>query len=534
MPGYRKKLIEVALPLEAINKASAREKSIRHGHPSTLHLWWARRPLAACRAVIFTSLIDDPGEENVPQELLRLIDQLPAPHPLPPDWGDQPPADQRRERLFEFIARLVTWESTTDEEVIGTARELILAATEGNPPPILDPFCGGGSIPLEAQRLGLETYASDLNPVAVLITKALVEIPPKFAGMPPVNPVDRAGGTGGEAEWKGAAGLAADVRYYGNWMREEAWKRIGHLYPKGPNGETVIAWLWARTVKCPNPACSEATPLARSFQLSSKQNNQAWISATADADAGAVSFDIATRSPSLDGTVGRQGARCLFCDSEIPLSHIRAEGQRIGLGSQLTAVVEKGARRRIYRPPTQRDENAATVPIPDAVPISSLPDKALGFRVQNYGMTKWSSLFRARPLTALGEFSNLLSEARQQVYEQAIGTSVNAATYADAVCTYLAFGLSKLANRSSVLSFWNKGRENVEQVFARQALAMVWDSAEANPFSGSTGSWDSGIDNIARVVERANFAGGGGGGGGGRYIKRRRLTRFRRDLRAAS
>ena len=250
MPSYRRKLIETAIPLDAINRESAREKSIRHGHPSTLHLWWARRPLAACRAVIFCSLIDDPGEEGAPVELLAQIDALPAPNPLPADWGALDEAEQRRRRLFRFIETLVKWESTTDEQVIGTVRELILAATEGNPPPLLDPFCGGGSIPLEAQRLGLEAYGSDLNPVAVLITKALIELPPKFAGMPPVNP-DARGELGADADWQGAAGLAADVRWYGEWMREQAWKRIGHLYPKGPNGETVIAWIWARTVQCP-------------------------------------------------------------------------------------------------------------------------------------------------------------------------------------------------------------------------------------------------------------------------------------------
>jgi putative DNA methylase len=209
---YRKKMIEVSIPLDVINRESAREKSIRHGHPSTLHLWWARRPLASCRAVLFCSLIDDPGEEGVPLALLERIDALPRPELPEDEWGALDPAEQRRQRLFRFIGELVKWESTTNEAVIGTARELILAATDGNPPPVLDPFCGGGSIPLEAQRLGLKAYASDLNPVAVLITKALVEIPPKFAGKPPVNPDARKGGTGGSAQWRGATGLAADVR----------------------------------------------------------------------------------------------------------------------------------------------------------------------------------------------------------------------------------------------------------------------------------------------------------------------------------
>jgi len=265
--AYRKKLIEVALPLDAINRESAREKSIRHGHPSTLHLWWARRPLASCRAVIFASLVDDPDEPNAPKKYLEALDKL-----------ERRPngSDDRRDKLFWFIERLVKWESTADEALIGKARELINLACEGNPPPLLDPFCGGGSIPLEGQRLGLKVYASDLNPVAVLIKKALIEIPPEFAGQPPVNPEDRAK-MGSGTVWKGAAGLAADVRYYGRWMRDRAWERIGHLYPKGPNGETIIAWLWARTVKCPNPACGAEMPVVRSFWLSTKKGKQAWV-----------------------------------------------------------------------------------------------------------------------------------------------------------------------------------------------------------------------------------------------------------------
>jgi putative DNA methylase len=233
---YRKKLIEVALPLDAINKASAREKSIRHGHPSTLHLWWARRPLAACRAVLFASLVDDPSEH--PEEF--------------PTEQDQ---EQERERLFKLIEQLVQWENSNNEDVLQKARAEILKSTGGNPPPVLDPFAGGGSIPLEAQRLGLEAHASDLNPVAVLINKALIEIPPKFAGRPPVNPEARRSLMGGD--WSGARGLADDIRYYGKWMRDEAYKRIGHLYPKvtlpkehGGGEATVIAWLWTRTITC--------------------------------------------------------------------------------------------------------------------------------------------------------------------------------------------------------------------------------------------------------------------------------------------
>src|SRR5437667_3454256 len=210
MPEYRKKLIEVALPLEAINKEAARERLIRHGHPSTLHLWWARRPLAACRAVLFASLVDDPSS-------------------LPEEFPTEEAQDKERQRLFRIIEALVKWENSNNETVLNAAREEILKSTNGHPPPVLDPFCGGGSIPLEAQRLGLEAHASDLNPVAVLITKALIEIPPKFAGRPPINPEARTQLAHG-ATWERAQGLADDVRYYGKWMRDEAFARIGHLY----------------------------------------------------------------------------------------------------------------------------------------------------------------------------------------------------------------------------------------------------------------------------------------------------------------
>jgi putative DNA methylase len=317
---HRKKLIEVALPLEAINVASAREKSIRHGHPSTLHLWWARRPLAACRAVIFTSLVDDPDDPHAPPDFVTACKELPK--------GKNAAAeDTPRQRLFDFIERLVTWEATTDEKILNTARELIRLSTDGNPPPLLDPFAGGGSIPLEAQRLGLEAHASDLNPVAVMINKALIEIPPKFANQPPVNPRDRQK-MGSGSGWKAAAGLAADVRYYGEWMRERAWEQIGHLYPE-MNGEMVIAWLWARTVKCPNPACGGQMPLIKDFWLSKKKGKKAWLNPHIDKQRKTVTFTISrgTGQPSKASKIGRGAKfRCLICDEVAPEQYIKDEG----------------------------------------------------------------------------------------------------------------------------------------------------------------------------------------------------------------
>src|SRR2546421_1561462 len=280
---YRKKLIEVALPLVKINEASAREKSIRHGHPSTLHLWWARRPLAACRAVLFASLVDDPSEH-------------------PEEFPTEQAQEQERNRLFKLIEALVQWENSNNKEVLAKVHAEIFKSTGGNPPPVLDPFAGGGSIPLEAQRLGLETHASDLNPVAVLINKALIEIPPKFANCPPVNPDAKKSLMAGD--WHGAKGLAEDIRYYGKWMRDEAEKRIGHLYPKvalpkeyGGGEATVIAWLWARTVKCPNPACGAQMPLVRSFYLSQKKGKKAWIQPIVNRETGAIHFEVMTGEP---------------------------------------------------------------------------------------------------------------------------------------------------------------------------------------------------------------------------------------------
>ena len=343
---YRKRLIEVALPLEAINVASAREKSIRHGHPSTLHLWWARRPLAACRAVIFTSLVDDPDDPEAPAAFIEACRRLPR--------GKNAAAnDTPRQRLFDFIERLVTWEATTDEEILGTARELIRLCTDGHPPPLLDPFAGGGSIPLEAQRLGLEAHASDLNPVAVLINKALIEIPPRFADRSPVNPRDREG-TGQGGTWKGAAGLAADVRYYGEWMRDRAWERIGHLYPTC-NGETVIAWLWARTVQSANPAVTAHVPLIKSYAIGGKRDEIVWIEPDVDLDRQRIGFKIRKdRKADVDktyiaqGSIGRSGARCLLTGVPIPFEHIRAEGLAGRLGSQMIAIVTEGMHGRDY------------------------------------------------------------------------------------------------------------------------------------------------------------------------------------------
>lgn len=516
----RKKLIEVALPLEAINRESAREKSIRHGHPSTLHLWWARRPLAACRAVLFAQMVDDPASR-------------------PDLFPTKEAQDNERQRLFSLIEELVKWENINDEVLLQTVRDEIKIYADGELPPVLDPFCGGGSIPLEAQRLGLEAHGGDLNPVAVLITKALIEIPPKFSGMKPVRPAQ------GQQEfmvdsWQGAKGLAEDVRYYGQWMRKKAEARIGHLYPKVKVTEdmarnrkelkplvgqelTVIAWLWARTVASPNPACNGAhIPLVRSFALSTKKNNQAWVEPIISEDKQSYHFEVKTGNGKPQaGTVNRRGGTCLLSGVPMPFDYIRAEGQASRMGARLMAIVAEGPSGRVYLPPIEQHEDTANVELPANIPTSSLPEKALGFRVQQYGMTRHSDLFTPRQLTALTTFSDLVQEVREEVLKDALAAGLaedgkglaeggrGAAAYADAVATYLAFAVDRIADRNSSICSWDTSRDNTRNTFARQAIPMVWDYAESNPFSNSTGNFLGAIDWICGVVANSPKAGFG-------------------------
>jgi putative DNA methylase len=490
---YHKKLIEVALPLEAINRESAREKSIRHGHPSTLHLWWARRPLAACRAVLFAQLVDDPSAH-------------------PDKFPTEDDQKRERERLFKIIEELVKWENTNNQKVLEAARAEILKSTDGNPPPVLDPFCGGGSIPLEVQRLGLKAYASDLNPVAVLITKALIEIPPKFANKPPVHP-------GGQtsSHWHGAKGLAEDVRYYGKWMRDEAEKKIGHLYPKvtlpkehGGGEAIVIAWLWARIVKCPNPACGAQMPLARSFTLSTKKGKQAWVEPVVTGNQ--YHFEVHTgQGKPREGTVNRTGARCLCCNTPVPLNHIRAEGKASRMGQRLMAIVAEGTRGRVYLAPDEEHVKIAKSAEPKWKPEGELQGKCR-VSVPLYGMNTFADLFTTRQLVALTNFSDLVLEARERVFENAIkagmpddGKGINdggtgATAYADGLATYLAFAVDRSANYWSSFTPWGGGF--IVQTFGRQAIPMVWDFAEANPFSTATGNWNGAIDWIIRCLEK--------------------------------
>lgn len=488
---YRKKLIEVALPLEAINAESAREKSIRHGHPSTLHLWWARRPLAACRAVLFAQLVDDPSSH-------------------PEEFPTEEAQDKERQRLFRIIEDLVKWENINNEHVLRAAQVEIRRSTGGSPPPVLDPFCGGGSIPLEALRLGLKAYASDLNPVAVLINKSLLEIPPKYAGRPPVHPEKDKKLL--ESEWVGARGLAEDVRFYGKWVGEEAECRIGALYPtvrlteqQGGGEAKVIAWIWARTVLCPNPACEARSPISKTFQLSAKPGNQAYVEPVINREEKAVRFVVHYGTgQTTSGNVDRTGARCLICNSPVPLSHIRQEAEEGRLGQQLLAIVAEGRNRRVYLNGDATHIKAASVKelgFDVWEPTTDLPEQALGFRVQRYGMKTHASLFSPRQLLALGTFSDLIREAADRV------SSISGdEEYGAAVATYLAFALDKAANYWSSLCSWYASKEIMVSTFGLPTLSMVWDFAEANPFSNSSGNWSLGVEQASSMLEALNVS----------------------------
>jgi len=493
-----KKLIEVALPLEAINAEAAREKSIRHGHPSTLHLWWARRPLAAARAVIWSSLVDDPSAH-------------------PELYPTEEAQNAERQRLFGILEKLVKWENSNDPEVLAAAKAEILRSTNNNPPALLDPFAGGGAIPLEAQRLGLEAHAHDLNPLAVMINKAMIELPPRFAGQAPVNPDSRTrldGATG----WQRAQGLAADVQYYGEWMKREAFRRIGHLYPKvkvphelGGGEATVIAWIWARTVKCPNPACGCEMPLVRSFILSKKKGKETWIEPLFEN--GKTTYVVRHEGkPKLEGTINRKGAVCACCNTPVDFPYIRSEGKKGHISSNLCAVVAEGKNGRIYISPDDEQRIIANVDKPTEIPEAALPKNPRDFKTPNYGMMNYSDLFTNRQLTALTTFSSLVAEAQAKAEADAVAAGVvndhialsaggsGARAYGEAVGVYLAFVIDKMTDYNSSICSWNPPREGLRNTFGRQAIPMVWDYAEANPFSNSSGCFDNMAEWVTKCI----------------------------------
>lgn len=509
----KKKLIEVALPLDAINKQSSREKSIRHGHPSTMHLWWARRPLATARAVLFAQLVDDPSENAAEYEAeAKRRDE----HDV--DAYVERRVAAERARLFELIEKMVDWDNLNDEALFDQVRAEILRSTDGNPPAILDPFAGGGTIPLEAQRLGLEAHASDLNPVAVLINKALIEIPPKFVGRPPVFPDVAESRMLG---WEKAAGLAEDVRRYGAWMRDEAERRIGHLYPQATLSDgskaTAIAWIWARTVTCPNPACEIEMPLVRSWWLGKKKGKEAYVVPTVDD--GEVKFAIGhdlkyAPTKDADGTMsGRRGAVCVSCGTAVPTEYVKSEGIAGRLGTTLLATVAEGNRRRLYLEPTLEHVAAANVDSPENIPTQPLGHDPRNIWTPSYGLDTFASLFTNRQLTALTTFSDLVGEARERVLNDAVVAGLpegdrleqggtGAAAYADAVSIYLGFAISKATDYQNALCTWRSDPKNegVGHLFARQAIPMVWDYAEGAILGNAAGALSRQISSVATTL----------------------------------
>jgi putative DNA methylase len=573
---YRKKLIEVALPLEAINKASAHEKQPGIGaHPRGLHLWWARRPLAAARAVIFAQMVDDPSEYV--DELLKDTTTLHAAEKAfsarlkaweernavfekaraagitgssNPEPGSLPTIEDtaagiERQRLFRILENLVLWENSTNEKVLAPAREEIWKSwrrtckdNADDPqakelfdpqklPAFHDPFAGGGALPLEAQRLGMESYASDLNPVAVLINKAMIEIPPIFAGKPPVNPEMHNQKMLLAREWLGAQGLAEDVRYYGDWMYSEAEKRIGHLFPKieitdqmvkersdlkpyAGQKLSVIAWIWTRTVKSPNPAFSQVdVPLASTFMLSTKPGKEAFIEPVIEK--GNYRFIVRIGNPkdleaANNGTkLSRANFACLMSGVPISGDYIKSEGMAGRMGSRLMAIVAEGHRGRVYLSPTKAMEEVAKKALPEWKPDLLISGTSQYMGPLLYGMERFSQLFTDRQLVVLTTMSDLVQEARECVKQDSIATGmindekqlinggVGPIAYADAVGLYLAFAISRLADYNSSVSTWKPSGEQVMQTYKRQAIAMTWDFPESNIMGNSAICWKNAV-----------------------------------------
>jgi len=533
--SYKKKLIEVALPLEGINEeAGLRKRKAPSGYPTTLHKWWAQRPLAAARAVIFAQMVDDPSAH-------------------PDLFTTERAQEKERKRLFKIIEELVLWENTANDAVLRRAREEIwqswrrtCAENAGHPqardlfdrkrlPVFYDPFAGGGSLPLEAQRLGLEAYASDLNPVAVLINKAMIEIPPQCGGCPPVNPEAQKEKPVVQKTWQGAQGLAEDVRHYGKWMHEEAEKRIGTLYPrvdvtadiaKGRpdlkpyvgKSLTVIAWLWARTVKSPNPAFAKVdVPLASTFMLSTKAGKEVYVEPVVDE--ASFRFTVKVGKPkdadaAKNGTKLGRGAnfRCLMSQTPIEGDYIKAEGKAGRMGARMLAMVAEGDRGRLYLAPTPEHEAAARKAKPEWHPEGNVPARLTGGTCVPYGLSTWGDLFAPRQLVALTMFSDLVIEARERVRHDVIAAGLDgrggghkdpALPYEDAVSLYLALAVSRLSDYGSTIATWRPKDNAMRSSLAKQAIPMTWDYAEGSPFGGSSSGFQECAEVVAKVLDTA-------------------------------
>jgi putative DNA methylase len=474
----KKKLIEVALPLETINRECAREKQIRHGHPCTLHIWWARRPLACARAVIWASLVDDPSSH-------------------PDAFPTEEAQTKERERLIDILKRLIVWENSNNQEILDEAKAEIMKSTNNNPPAFLDPFAGGGAIPLEAQRLGLEAHAGDLNPIAVMLNKAMIEMPPKFANQPPINPkADK------QKDWEGMTGMVDDLRYYSDWIKDEAYKQIGHLYPtvKDEHGteRTVVAWIWTKTIECPNPACRCRMPLASTFVLYDKPGKEAYVQPIIDGNR--IRYEVRHGTDIPDPPKLRRGVnfKCLCCGHSPTPKYVRDEFAAKRGGAQLMAIVAEGSRGRVYLSPTEEHEQIAKIcDMPDWKPAQEINPKAVSVGPRNYGAEQWIDLFTTRQLRTLTTVTELIMQVRRNI-EMDGGSD----EYVEGMSIYLACILGRLADIGSNACTWRISAAVIQHVFCRQSVQMVWDFAEGNPFSNSTGSYNNMVKWITNVLLR--------------------------------
>ncbi|MCX2803293.1 DUF1156 domain-containing protein [Microbulbifer thermotolerans] len=495
-----KKLIEVALPLDDINEASGKEKSVRHGHPSTIHPWWASRSLAAARAILFAQLVNDPGGER--------------------GWykgKTKAQADAERERLFDIIRALVKWENSNNESVINAARQEIekswretqqmYGLNASTALKFIDPFNGRGYLPLEAQRLGLETYSSDLNPVAVINGKALIEIPRNFYNQIPVGPAEfSSNNTDTLLDWEGCTGLAEDIRRYAAYIGAICEQELSHLFPKaelprefGGGKATVLAWLWARTVPSPSPAANGINvPLVSSFAISNVTGREAWVEPVITEDG----YEFIVHNEKIPahakkGTKkGRGSFSCILTDSPIPLSYIKEMGKAGRMGSKLLAMLVEKDGARFFLSPSPDHEKVALEFVPGWKPSEKLSTHPQYMGPPRYGMETFGDIYTGRQIAVMDKLSSLLPN----VYDHAINSGASK-EYAKAICTYLGMAISRSADYWSTLATWMP-RGTVGHVFATHVIPMTWDYPEANPFSSFHCSWATNADWVAKVVER--------------------------------